>query len=616
MKLFLSIFSTVCVVCAANFAASGEISGNTENIKNIAVWQTTHKRMAIFDAGGFLVEDSLKSVEICSLMQKVRYSAIAVGEEELRFGKDFWDDMNKRFSLPLIATNIKTKNKIFEKIRVVEYDSGDKYAMISVLWDENFDISTDYEITDPREALSSAIAAIPQNCIIVLLAHCDPALTDSLIKEFPRISYGVQGHRKKVSEPVAMCGNKQILQFWHGGGQIAVLNKKGLVKWKFFVQKMANTSNNLRKQETQPAISIDIFTMSGCPYSKNAIIDFLPLMKNKNYSITVCFAGNYDSSTHKLSPGLPDGCVEEEKIWLAMQNLYPERFQDFLFLASKQSSDSRKIAETMGLDSVKFAKWDAEKGDSILAQNYKKSQYYNITECPTIAINNEIIYISPRNIIRNLCNLAKDTICFDLGECDIDENCPNSEEGIGVCQEKKCAAIKEVLKITFIDSEYETPNLPIDYVLESTLGLVWQIKIDTLFLRDSITAEMLERFHIERLPAVIFDKSAERLHNFNIISQKLIEELDGFVLDWGEIPDGEYYKRNFHEKELVVIADSVNAKNIKPFLEESVRDWHLLTDNETDGWLIWWENKCLTGTKELTEAKTLINYYQKIKGEL
>jgi hypothetical protein len=518
-------------------------------------------------------------------MQKVNYTAIAMGCEELRFSANWWADVNAKCSLALLATNVKVKSgkKIFEKIRTVEYKKGEKYAVVAVIENEGFDdISDDYEIQDPRTALNSAISQIPQDYIIVLIAHCDPTLTDSLIAENPRIDFGVQGHRKQTTAPVILSGKKQVLQFWTGGGQIAVLDKKGVVKWKAFVQTaMSSGKNNV--------ITVDIFTMSGCPYSKNAIADFLPLMKDKNYAIKILFAGNYDPQSHNLSPGLADGDIQEEKIWLAMQDLYPERFQDFLFLALTQSSDSKEIAKTFGLDSIKFTKWDKKKGNEILKQSYKKSQSYNITQCPTIAVDNEIADINVRNIIKNLCKLTRDTVCFNF---------------------------KETAKIMFIPSKYETPNLPVDYVFQSTRELVWELKTDTLNSADSSTKEILKNFNIERLPAIIFDKEVKNLYNFQVISQKLIEEQDGFVLEWGEIPDGEYYRRDFHENELVVICDSANTKEIKPFLKENVKYWHLLEDNEVDGWLIWWENKCLTSAVDESQAKTLVNYYKKIKGEL
>jgi hypothetical protein len=354
--------------------------------------------------------------------------------------------------------------------------------------------------------------------------------------------------------------------------------------------------------------------MSGCPYSKTAIKDFLPLMNDKNYAITIYFAGTYDPQTHNLSPGMPDGDIEEEKIYLAVQNLYPEKFQDFLFFATVQGSNTKKIAQIIGLDSAKFAKWNTKKGDKILAENYKKSQIYNITECPTIIVNEKITNISPRNVIRNLCKLTHDTLCFNFGECDIDDDCPNTKDGIGVCVEdaKKCSAIKDTAKITLITCQYETPNLPVDYVLQSTLGLVWKLEIDTLDFEDSTAKKILEKFEIERLPAIIFDKNVQNLYNFARISQRIIEMPNGFVLDWGEIPDGFYYKRDFRKKELVVIADSGATEEIRPFVEENSDNWYLLKDAETDGWLIWWENRCLTSGNDIREAKILIDYYKKI----
>jgi len=131
---------------------------------------------------------------------------------------------------------------------------------------EKFDgISDDYEIEDPRAVLSLALAQIPQDYIIVLLAHCDPMFTDSLIAENPRINFGVQGHRKTVNEPVRLHGEKQVLQFGFGGERIAVLNKKGVVRWKVFAPKQV-------VQNKRPTIQIDIFAMSGCPYSKTKYI--------------------------------------------------------------------------------------------------------------------------------------------------------------------------------------------------------------------------------------------------------------------------------------------------------------------------------------------------------
>ena len=531
MKLFLIILSAACAALAASFAASGDIRGNTENVEYIAVWQNNNKRMAIFDAGNFLVDDSAKNVVVCSFMQKVKYSAIALGGSELRFGEAFWEEMNEKFALPLLATNINVKSgkKLFEKIRSVEYKNGEKYAVVSVFDGNIKGISKEYEVEDPQTALARAIAQIPQDYRIILLAHCEPSLTDLLISQNPRIDFGVQGHIKNVPQPFRLSGTKTVLQFGEQGEKIAVLNKKGVVKWRVFVQKTV-------KLTPATETSIEIFSMSGCPYSKDAIRNYLQIPPDSNYSIKVSFAGNYDGQTHKLSPGLPDGSIQEEKIYLAVQDLFPERFRDFLFLVVASDSDGKKIAESVGLSAETFAKWDKEKGDKTLAENYEKSRMLNVTQCPAIFINNK--------------------------------------------------AVKNSSKIIFIASKYETPNLPVDYVLKNTRG-----KIDTFFLDNPAAKEMLDNFDIERVPAII---------------------RDGFVLNWEEIPDGEYHKRDFHKNELVVIADSATVLKLGGIFNGNVENLHLLANKDEDeNILVWWENRCLTTTNKLEEAQKLIEFYIK-----
>lgn len=238
MRLFSVLVLVISgVVSAANFAASGEIQGSADGVRNIATWHKTSKRMAIFDAGGFSAKDEKQNAVICSLMQSVDYSAIGMGFNELRFSADYWENMNKKFKLPLVATNVKSSTKIFEKIRTVQYDkSGEKYAVIAIIGENVDGISSDYEIEDPRAALASIIPQIPNDYIIVLIAYCEPALADSLVNEFPRISFGVQGSENVGEESFRFVGHKKILQFG-GADKIAILDKKSNVSWRRFYKK-------------------------------------------------------------------------------------------------------------------------------------------------------------------------------------------------------------------------------------------------------------------------------------------------------------------------------------------------------------------------------------------
>ena len=554
--LLLLIFAFACAAVAGSFAASGEIQGDGDGIRNIATWQRTNRRTAIFDAGGFSAENEAQNATICSLMQTVNYSAIAMGYSELRFSAAHWEEMNRRFNLPLLATNVRSPIKIFERIRTAQNDmkrNTDQFAIISIVGNsaaELAELHSDFEIEDPREALKIVLPQIPNEFIIVLIGHCEPALLDSLINEFPRISFGIQGYRKVGAEPSRLVGHKRVL---HSGGadKIAVLDRRGRVRWREFFRR-ASTQPRVQAQvqeqaqpktaAVRPVIPIEIFAMSGCPHSDNAVKDFLPLMSDENFSIRISFIGDY----------------QEEKIWLAVQDLFPERFRDFLFLAVvAEKNEYMKIAETVGLTQEKFENWK---------NNYTKSSSFYITVSPTIVVDNRFVNLPPRNIIRNLCHLTKNKECFGFAD---------------------------TINVKLILPDYKTPNLPVDLVLERINAPLTEILIDTLELESEQAQELLERFSIVRLPAVIANDLA---------------------WNWGHIQDGVYFQNDFRANEIVVISDSAVIDEIRIFIAEKLPDlqnWYLMTDDDADGWQIWYENRNLISGRDIADAKTLLKFYAK-----
>ncbi|MCL2844122.1 MAG: DsbA family protein [Chitinivibrionia bacterium] len=317
----------------------------------------------------------------------------------------------------------------------------------------------------------------------------------------------------------------------------------------------ASLANDNKFQEVSP-ISIEIFSMSGCPFSKIAIKDFLPLFSDAKFNITIRFAGDYNETTSKVSPALPDGSLLDEKTWLAVQDLLPERFGDFLFLATVSDGDYQKIAESIGLTSEIFEKWSRERGEKLLVQNYKRALTFGINSCPSFVVDNEKISISPKNLIRKLCRQTDNMDCFGIFEA---------------------ANVKLILP------PRKTPNLSVGSVLENTLTDFLKVEIDTLDISSPRAQELLQRFEIRRLPAIILDNR--------------------FDWNWGDIPDGFYYMRERQIDEFVILADSKTAEKLRRFVDRNIENLHLLTDNEALGWRIWHENQNLISGRNITEAK-------------
>ena len=334
--------------------------------------------------------------------------------------------------------------------------------------------------------------------------------------------------------------------------------KKTSVFVSILILTCASLADSEKFQEVKP-ISVEIFSMSGCAFSKVAIKDFLPLMSDTNFDITIRFAGNYDETTGEISPALQDGSLLEEKIFLAVQELLPERFRNFLFLATVSDGDYQKIAESVGLSAEAFEKWEREKGEKLLVENYKRALALNINTCPTFVVENLVAPISARNLIKELCRVTNNDYCFGyFGSANV--------------------------KIIF--PPRKTPNLSADSVLENTLEDFLKVEIDTLDIYSPFAQELLQRFDIQRLPAIILDNR--------------------FAWDWGEIPDGFYYTRERQIDEIVILADNKTANKLKRFVDGRLENMHLLTDDKTFGWKIWHENQNLVSGQNIFEAKALI----------
>jgi len=315
--------------------------------------------------------------------------------------------------------------------------------------------------------------------------------------------------------------------------------------------------------QTHPVL-IEIFSMSGCQFSKMAIRDFLPLTQNGDFAITVSFAGDYDENTGEISPALANGSLEEEKIWLAVQDLLPQSFGDFLFLAVESDlGDSKEIAESLGLYPDIFEEWSRDRGRALLIQNYKRALEFGIETCPSFIVNGQIMRISARNLLRNLCLTVENEDCFGHFR---------------------------TAKVEIILPESKTPNLSADWVIENTFNDFFALEIDTLAMDSPRAQELVQRFEIDRLPAIILDNR--------------------FAWDWGDTEDGFYHKRERQVGETVILANRETIRALTRSLNRANRrNFHFLTDEGIVGWKIWRENQNLISGKDIEDAKSLLNYY-------
>ncbi|HUI92637.1 MAG TPA: hypothetical protein VLX68_10355 [Chitinivibrionales bacterium] len=273
--------------------------------------------------------------------------------------------------------------------------------------------------------------------------------------------------------------------------------------------------------------------------------------------------------------------IDDELLWLSVQALYPEKWQEFLKRrASIPQDQTESVIRGMGLNLSKLKGWIAKKGHAELAMHYTRSMRMGINASPTLLVNNMPFSqeITKNRIAKLVCGTAgtKTAYCDSLPECFSDADCRKIGK-VGKCVEKKgnkavCEfhdALRFTLTVVVSDSSLFHPE---NGVMAGIMNDFPGVIIDTVRASSEKGKKILSEYSPAFLPLFIFDKDITNAPNYPSIESGLTIVKDKLLFKPGMVKPSYFYKRKLMPKSFVLYVDPVfpGAKDaIKALLHES-----------------------------------------------
>jgi hypothetical protein len=307
----------------------------------------------------------------------------------------------------------------------------------------------------------------------------------------------------------------------------------------------------------------DIFIYSGCPYGLSAVSELLKAERDlENSTLNINFAGEATDIDGKIKfkTGLESGRVEEELLFLAVEELYSLQFEDFIWLMTEENLSIKNAVAQIGGDSTKIKRWINEVGEEKLQIQYEKSEKLRVTSSPTLFING--LKYSQNSTYSNVVfeECRGDTSrseCIKFGECFVDKHCKQGNQVV-VCKKEngkgRCVQLNEPkLKLfAIIPDEYRDEDV-YDF-LDETSSLFPTISPSFIRFSEPESKEFLELTDRSTLPLFFFDESIDSFHNFKEVVQ-VVEKVESFYAFKDSAVLGNYfYKRDYEDKHTLLIS--------------------------------------------------------------
>lgn len=539
----------------------------------------------LLDAGGFSAGgiydsysegragDSLRTIITIRGMAAIGYDAAAIGDEELQYGASWIVKQAKDAGLPLVSANLFTKKgKPFASTYVLIKKGGKTFAVTGLTTNEKlFPIDTTVNICDPYKSLSRIWQEmVERSDYQIILSHLGQEKSAALADSFPECDLIVNGHRKSDQNPVLLTGNAPLMQFGFQGKSLSLaeldlrggkleINRK---KWLHVGPQIPDDSSIvsfLKAEEVESRPVYDLYIMSQCPYGIQALSSFVEFVKMfKKIDWNIQFIGSVANDT-VLSSLHGKEEVEDEQIWLAVNQNYPEKWLEFLELRSKSFVPTESILQKMKVDMEKIEKWIALKGRQELISHYQRSSRLNIKASPTLLLNNTPLelQITRDRLAKYHCGKidGSSTECRKLPECLDDSDCKKKGK-IGRCSENKKCVFQDAVPFTFTvltaDSTFQHPE---NSIIATTEELFSGVKVKAVTLSSAEGKQIINKFNPDALPFYLFSREVKQAYNFTSVESGLIEKNGSLVFKDGIVSRNYLVKRNQKKGEMILFID-------------------------------------------------------------
>ena len=180
------------------------------------------KEFLLLDSGDDLGLDSDRRTDslVLAAYQAMGYQAIAVGDQELSHGADYFLDLAKNFKLTFLAANLKYNGQpVGKPCRVLRFeDPKVSVGVIGAIWPKAFmfypkSVTRGLEIADPDSALRHLADSLrPLVDVLVLLSHLGYEQEVEAAKRFPQFDLIIGGHSQTELKQPDRSGGVPVIE--------------------------------------------------------------------------------------------------------------------------------------------------------------------------------------------------------------------------------------------------------------------------------------------------------------------------------------------------------------------------------------------------------------------
>jgi len=294
----------------------------------------------LLDSGAFLssglMDEYTQNVELdkqralvnLKAIELMQYDALAIGDDEFNFGRDFLKENTGKASSAFISCNIFTTtssgaNTALFKPYLIKEVAGVKIGIIAVTNLSARQKVTGLEFLEPKLAVRQGVEALKKNNadIILLLSHLGEAEDLNLIKDISGIDILVISHNRVKEEPSTKIGSTLFLRpSWQGrklGKLVLTLKDKKIIDYKVEDLRLSDKikddpdilaflprcfSDNNCKQATRTGICQDAGTLKAdCQFSKASRVSLSVIVPKE---CRVCDTEMVVNNLKTIFPGL------------------------------------------------------------------------------------------------------------------------------------------------------------------------------------------------------------------------------------------------------------------------------------------------------------------------
>ena len=505
------------------------------------------------------------------------YDAIAVGDEELGFGRAFIDSVSNDSGLLFLSANIPQGKRILPY--KIFNRSGLRIAVVGLTTRDNFlssDINTVVE--DPVSSFKGIVGEINNKAdYIIVLSHLGEKLSLALADSFPKINLIFNTHRKTSVRPFMKRNKSWVVQFSYLAKELYEFHIfPGKLERKVFKTHLLSKeissdprielySSELKKINMHRPVLLDLYVMSLCPYGTEAEKTLIPLINDRTSRFQLKIYYIMSKHKNKLSSLHGDAELEENQRQIIIQKYWPEKFFKYIECINKNPYEWKRCFSLSGIDTAAFRKKIGNTGKRLMDYNIERTERLDIHSSPTLYINNRPYegVLDSIHLLKELCGLLntenkKIDLCEGIPACIADEDCKMKGEE-GKCFEPGTAESRCVFReakpfdlIVISDSTMPDISNNLEDVINSTLEMLPGTRLKHFDVSHRESEKMLLKYNITKIPALIFSGDVADAQYFGKIRDALKETENVYVLKETIIRNKVLWKRKIVKEQAVV----------------------------------------------------------------